>query len=172
MLSRQRLLKLSLIVGLLGSGGLLGFLAKTPQAGNTKGIGSTMPPAVVSSASAQTPQTSYTKDINALMVERRDVLSKRVDALKIRFEGGQMQADGFYRAKNELLSAEFELATTREDRLAALKSQLANYQSLEKRALDLQVVGAKDGQVEHVLSATADRLLAEIQVLRELATGN
>lgn len=145
MLYRQGILKLSLIVGLMGLGGLLSFAAQSPQAGKAK-------------------------DINILMEERRDVLAKIVDVLKRRNQQGLTQLDAVCRAHNELLSAELELAKTREDRLAALNSQLANFQTLENQALEYQKLGVRGGEVEVVLSATAGRLQAEIQILREWAT--
>lgn len=142
---RKELLKLSLIVGLVGMSGFFGFAAQSPQAGDTK-------------------------NIDTLMVERRNVLTKLVEVLRARHQMGLINADVVFRAQNELLSAELALAKTREDRLTALKSQLTNYQAMEQRALELQKVGQRGGDTELVLAATAARLQAEIELLRELAS--
>jgi len=122
------------------------------------------------SFAAQSPQDGNAKDINTLMIERRDVLAKLVDVLKGRHERGLTQVNSVYLAQNELLRAELELAKTRQDRLAALNSQLAIFQSLENEALALGKAGVRGGEAEVSLSATAGRLQAEIQILRELAT--
>lgn len=142
MLKRQVLLQLSLLVVFVGLGSFYLFAAQPSQAESTK-------------------------DINTLMVERRDVLVKLVEILRNRHQQGIIPIDTFYQAQNDLLSVELELAKTREDRLAALNSQLTNFRSLEQRALELQKVGTRGGEPDAVLTATAQRLKVEIQILRE-----
>jgi hypothetical protein len=121
---------------------------------------------------AQPAQKADAEKIKRLMLERRDTLLKIVETFRSRYERGTMKIDAVYRAQSDLLNAELDLAKTREERLAALNSQLANCQAIEARALELQKVGALGGEVEFVLTATAARLQAEIQILRESATEN
>jgi endo-1,4-beta-mannosidase len=121
---------------------------------------------------AQPSQKADADKMHRLMLERRDILLKIVETFKSRYERGTIKIDAVYRAQSDLLSAELDLAKTREDRLAALNSQLANCQSIETRAVELQKVGAQGGEVESVLTATAARLQAEIQILRESSTDN
>ena len=119
---------------------------------------------------AQPVQRADAEKMNRLMLERRDVLFQIVLTFKSRYERGTIKMDAVYRAQSELLNAELELAKTKEDRLAALNSQLANCQSMELMAIALQKVGSLGGETETVLAATAGRLQAEIQILRESAT--
>lgn len=115
---------------------------------------------------AQPAQNADADKINRLMLERRDILLKIVEAIKTRYEAGDIKIDAVYRAQSDVLNAELELAKTREDRLAALKSQLALCQSMEQEARVQQKA------IESVLTATAARLQAEIQILRESGTEN
>ena len=147
MFCRIGFLKLSLIVGVLGLGFALSLGAQSPQSA----------------------QSGNANNVQTLMLERRDVLTKLVQVLKKRYEQGLMQIDAVYRAENELLSLEIELAKTPEERLAAMKTQLENFQLLEKQATERQKVGSRGGEVEAVLAATSNRLNAEIQILRESA---
>jgi len=106
------------------------------------------------------------------MAERRDALQKIVEVFKSKYDRGMVKIDTVYRAQNDLLNAELDLATTKGDRVAIMKKQLENFQSMESRALELQKIGAQGGEVEVVLTATAARLQAEIQWLRESRTSD
>ena len=124
---------------------------------------------------SQPAQRADAEKMNRLMLERRDVLRKIVEVLMSRHRGGignKGNFDDVYRAQSELLRAELELAKTKEDRLAVLNSQLANCQSLESLVIQMQKVGVRGGEAGNVLVATAARLQAEIQILRESGTEN
>ena len=121
---------------------------------------------------SQPAQRADAEKMNRLMLERRDVLRKIVEVFMSRHQGGMVKFDDVYRAQSELLRAELELAKTKEDRLAVLNSQLANCQSLESLVIQMQKVGVRGGEAGNVLVATAARLQAEIQILRESGTEN
>ena len=120
----------------------------------------------------QPSQSTDNEKINRLMEERRDALQKIVEVFKSKYDRGMVKIDTVYRAQNDLLNAELDLATTKGDRVAIMKKQLENFQSMESRALELQKIGAQGGEVEVVLTATAARLQAEIQWLRESRTSD
>lgn len=120
----------------------------------------------------QPSQSTDNEQINRLMAERRDALQKIVEVFKSKYDRGMVKIDTVYRAQNDLLNAELDLATTKGDRVAIMKKQLENFQSMESRARDLQKIGAQGGEVEVVLTATAARLQAEIQWLRESRTSD
>ncbi len=103
--------------------------------------------------------------LTSLLEERRDVLKTRVEALEALFKIARSPREAVTSARNDLLDAEYELATNRAQRIDVLQQKLANakeYESLmEQQNRDARVTQAD------VLMATARRLGVEIELLRE-----
>lgn len=101
-----------------------------------------------------------------LMVQRRDVLKERWEALnQIRERGVVTDVDAHIDARTDLLGAELELAKTRQQRVALRLAMVNELKMLEESYQVIMKHGA--GTAQDVLAVRAERLLAEIELLRE-----
>ncbi len=103
--------------------------------------------------------------LNELLTERRDTLAKRVVTLETKFAQGQLIIDAVIAARDQLLDAELQLVKTKKQRVAIYQKRIDNMRELEdsvKRRLDNGLATP-----ESLLSATAARLQAEIDLVRE-----
>jgi hypothetical protein len=114
-----------------------------------------------------TLQQDDSKEIRALMIERREALAKIVELTNLRYERGLLQVHEVCRSQLDLLAADLELAITKEERLKVLNARLESLRTLEKRSMELQKVGQRGGETDSVLMATAARLQAEIELKRD-----
>lgn len=122
---------------------------------------------VATVTTAQNEPTSVNVQIRDLLTQKLDVLKERLEGAKQRFDAGQIPQDRLLRARLDLLRAELDLANSRADRIAVLESQLQTRQELEQ--LHMRRHSDGPGTLETRLIATADRLDAEIALLREKA---
>jgi hypothetical protein len=111
-------------------------------------------------------QDQASKQLEALLKERRDTLRQMVENLEV----GQRSGTGItelsvLHARNELLDAELDLAKTREERVAVREKMVANLKVIEKAAEMQYRMGTTTP--ETLLRAKAARLKAEAQLLRE-----
>jgi hypothetical protein len=120
--------------------------------------------------SAKTLASDPSPELRRLMIEHRDVLKQTVEAMQTKLNSGLDSVEAVYEASIQLVEAELALATTREERLAALKANLEFCQKLELRAQDYQKAGLRNGDAANVLRAKANRLKAEIRLLRETSS--
>ena len=121
--------------------------------------------AISGSFTSQNDDASLDKRIHTLLVERRDTLRQRSAALDERFTQGRVVFESVLFARNDLLDAELELASSKAERIAAHEKRLDNYRELEKLMMARHAVGAST--TEDGLMAKAARLRAEIELLRE-----
>lgn len=115
------------------------------------------------------PEADKPEDaIRDLMNEREQVLQKLVDVAKAQYEQGNASLDSVISAERELLDAKLDSATTRGERIAIRESQLKLAQLRERKVAKL--VEFADGSPRDLMTAKANRLTAQIQLLREKAT--
>jgi hypothetical protein len=107
------------------------------------------------------PQTA----MKALLQERRDVLAERVSVLEKRYAGGTTSVRTVLKAKDQLLDAELQLATTKDQRMVLYRKRRDNLRRLEDFVKKLYEGG--QCEFERTLSVTASRLQADIDLLRE-----
>jgi hypothetical protein len=129
--------------------------------------------AVVSTTGADAPQPQQddtSKQLESLLKERRDTLSKVVDLLDARFRSGfgGIKEETVLPASNHVLDAELELAPTKAKRVAIREKVVANLRKVEKFN-EMRRKGPSLAPPEDLLQAKAARLKAEIQLLREKA---
>ena len=103
--------------------------------------------------------------LNELLTERRDTLAKRLATLETKSAQGQLKIDAVIAARDQLLDAELQLAKTKEQRLAIFQKRIDNMRELE----DSVKLQNENGLAtpESLLAATAARLQAEIDLVRE-----
>lgn len=102
--------------------------------------------------------------IRELMTQKRDALQERVDEMQKLHGGGTVTTDKVLDAQLDLTKAQLELATSKEDRLSVLKSQVQIFRDLEQAAKSRYESGT--ALRAEVLNAKASRLDAEIALLR------
>lgn len=114
---------------------------------------------------AAPPAGGARAEIAALMIERVEVLAKRVEAVKMQYEVGAVDLESVLDAQEDLDQAQLPLAETQAARLAIHQSRLQSAKQLEA----VMQQRARDGIVNmaDVYLATAARLQAEIDLLRE-----
>lgn len=114
---------------------------------------------------AAPPAGGASAEIAALMIERVEVLAKRVEAVKMQYEVGAVDLESVLDAQEDLDQAQLPLAETQAARLAIHQSRLQSAKQLEA----VMQQRARDGIVNmaDVYLATAARLQAEIDLLRE-----
>lgn len=100
-----------------------------------------------------------------LMNERKQLLERMVEVVRWKFEQGECVIDEVIVAERELLDARLELAATQTQRIAILESQLELARNLETQVARSVDHGHLDPP--SLLRAKADRLQAEIELLRE-----
>jgi hypothetical protein len=125
---------------------------------------------VIASAIAADPpvpgQDEASQQLEFLLKARRDTLRQIVNLLEAeRRTGGRATEEPILRASNQLLDAELDLASTKAERIALREKVVTNLQQIEK--ITAAQVGFGVRKPEEALQATAARLKAEIQLLRE-----
>jgi hypothetical protein len=112
----------------------------------------------------QGADSSSTK-LRSLLEQRRDVLKTRVEILDALFTSSRGSREAVTTARNDLLDAEYELATKKTQRIEVLQKKLENAKEyellMEQRKKDARATQAD------VLMATALRLGIEVKLLRE-----
>ena len=121
--------------------------------------------ALSSNGVSQEKQANPENKIAELMKQRRDILQKRVDALVSQYEAGEIQIMSVISARDDLYQAELELASAKADRVKICELRFKNMAELEKVTTIRYSQGV--GSFEDKLLATAAKLQAEIDLLRE-----
>lgn len=103
--------------------------------------------------------------VHVLLTQRRDTLRTLVKLVGERFRAGQVNFDVVIRASDQLLNLELELAEGQDARLAIRKQRVELMRDFEKVA-DARFRAGQATQ-EDVLTAQAERLGAEIELLKE-----
>ena len=108
---------------------------------------------------------SQAAKIAKLMHQKHDALQQRYEVIKGRYQDGSVQYDHVAAAYDDVMKARLDLAASRQERLGICKQRVDNLRSLE----ELVESRVKTGQepMEHKLLATASRIQAEIDCLRE-----
>ena len=115
-------------------------------------------------------KTDSAQKIQALLLERRDVLKQRLLVLETQLKNGLISAlDIVVSARNDLLKAELALATNKQQRVELLRQRLKNFQEFEK--YNKERFDAGQGSFEtDVLLSQAERIQAQIDLMREEET--
>ena len=119
-----------------------------------------------SAARAQQANESDSRsELTRLLTKRRDTLQMRVELLEQRLAQSDAMIDSVVTARNQLLDANLQLATTKNQRLDILRKRIENMRGLE----DATKQRHEDGKTTmvSVLAVTAGRLQAEIDLARE-----
>ena len=103
--------------------------------------------------------------IRDLLTQKRDVLKERLDGTQQLYDVGDTQPDRVLNARTDLLRAELDLVTSKAERIAVLESQLKTQKEFEQWATRRFEDGTDSFDAKFI--ATADRLEAEIALLRE-----
>ena len=103
--------------------------------------------------------------LTSLLEERRDVLKARVEMLERLAAIARSTPEALIAARDDLLAAEYELATGSDQRIGVLQQKLENARQLES-VMQQRKRDAKGTEVE-VLTAKAGRLGVEIELLKE-----
>lgn len=115
-------------------------------------------------STGQTKSISESPKVDALLKERRDTLKKRLDTLESMLTYPKGSYIAVLDARDDFLRSELELTATKNERLALLKSRVANLNDVEEHYKALKVAGqASDPEI---LWAKARRLDAEIDLER------
>ena len=124
----------------------------------------------VNPARAQPPAKDPAAKLESLMEERRDVLQKAVEILTAQYRVGTVDFRRLSLALNRLGTAKLELAKNQDERIAACQKQIESRRDIEK----ICQARLKAGTVTEadVLDASAERMTAEIRLLREKAGDN
>ncbi len=118
-------------------------------------------------SAGQPPETVVTGEIEALQRQRVDTLRQLVDELQVRHEHGIVADDVLIRANHRLLAAELDLAREPAERIDICRRQLDLFQHLEaltSARFETETIPHSD-----VLEIQAERMLVEIQLLKEQA---
>jgi hypothetical protein len=118
-----------------------------------------------------TRQGEPSKEIQALQIEKRDVLRQKAKLVEAKYKMGNVAFDVKMAADNQLLDAEFDLATAQAQRIAICDKKLKNLEEwqtyLEKR---------KKGGYSFSQTALFDAQIAcidaKIQLAKEKNVGN
>ena len=105
--------------------------------------------------------------LKSLKQEYMNTLQSRVDAVESRYKIGQSPLPQLVSARIDLLDAELEFATTRGERVEILKRKVDNLREKESLVKEGQKSGLLGSSPEDALLATAERLRAEIALVRE-----
>ena len=70
-------------------------------------------------------------ELTELLIERRDVLKKRVDVLEQKLSQGLLKVDSVVAAREQHLGAELQLVTTQQHRLEIYQKRIYNMRKLE-----------------------------------------
>ncbi len=107
--------------------------------------------------------------LNALQLERRDVLQLAVKQAEESYRSGVMPYTSIPRTTINLLHAELDLAPDRAGRIAVRERMVTQFKEIERAVAEQVKAVAADSTV--LLEAKAARLQAEIDLLREAADG-
>ena len=107
---------------------------------------------------------SSTKKIRALMEQRANVLQKNAEAVEAQHRSGTVGLDDLLNAKTLWIEAKLDLATSDDERIELLNTQLENARAIEERVAALQKIGARGGSDTELYLATAERLSVEIRL--------
>jgi hypothetical protein len=123
---------------------------------------------VSTSTFAQTDERDATHaKLQTLLRDRNNTLQERVDALKSMRKSGSVEYDRLASAIDELLLAKLEVASTDAERIALCRQRIDNLRANEEFAALRFEQGS--GSLDKKLIATARRLQAEIDCVREMA---
>ena len=103
--------------------------------------------------------------LDALLKERRDTFRQLLKMARARHRLGGATVESVIHASLQLLQAELEMAKGSGERIAIHKQMIELLRTLEKTAQQKFKAGAV--RQDEVLKAKADRLQAEIRLLRE-----
>lgn len=110
--------------------------------------------------------------LRALLVQRRDVLKRRYEMMKVRLKlpSGTtgVALEDCIAAHNQFLMAELEMSSDRQQRLELLQKRIDNFRGLERQA----EVRVRRGLQGDASLEEAARLQAEIDFVREQARDN
>lgn len=109
---------------------------------------------------------STTKQLEALLAERRDVLKQRLDAFESLEHFPQGSFESTIDARDDYLDAELELTSDKNKRVAILQQKLENAKKRET-LIDTRAQGGQALKTD-ALKATARRLDVEIALVREM----
>ena len=114
---------------------------------------------------AHQSQEETSTELKDLLTKRRDVLQHLVDTYEKKLSQGRTQVDPVVAAREQLLDAKLQLATSKKQRLEICQKRIDNMWRLET-AMKLR---SEAGQttLESLLLARAGRLQAEIDLARE-----
>ena len=102
--------------------------------------------------------------LNELLTKRRDTLKTRVEVLEQMHANGRLNLTTVLAGRDQLLDAELQLSKTKEQRLTLYQMRIENMRAIEDTVKRRYENGRSS--LESVLSATAARLQAEIDLLR------
>ncbi|TWT87011.1 hypothetical protein [Stieleria varia] len=108
-------------------------------------------------------------NVRQLLTERRDTLRERLDAVEASYKSGRTETTVVIAAETQLLDAELELTNQPADRIAIRERVVANMKRIEdwtRQQFDNGIALQQD-----VLLTKAERLQAEIELLRERGIG-
>ena len=114
---------------------------------------------------AQDTNDNGSDEIRQLMSKRVDVLQDRLQRFEHAYEKGSVSLDEYLPKKSELLAAQLEYSSNASERITLRKSHLSSLRELEEQIR----LGHEAGRFADfdLLGITADRLKAEIELLRE-----
>ncbi len=121
---------------------------------------------LTSTLTAQNQGRPNSAKMKALMEARRDTLKTRLEAFESKYKSGLTKADFVFASRKDFFKAELTLAPTKDERIAVLKKLVAN--AMENESLFTQRVnaGSPDYSQTDLLFATAERLEADIELLK------
>jgi hypothetical protein len=134
-------------------------------------VGLTAAAVVIASAGLAEPAPAVNaagaEKLAALQGERRDVLRDAAEQAQVLFQNGRAEYSAVQRLTIALLNAELDLAPDRAARIAVREQILKQRKATEELAVAQKAAARLAGMT--VLEAKADRLQAEIELLREKA---
>ena len=135
---------------------------------------------VVQGADADTPETGDAEEpdnvsrtsngIDDLTSELLETLREMVGYTERQYSAGTTQLDVVFRAREKLFGVQLDLAQSQPERLRILEQRLDNRREFE--AFVDQAVSAGIRTPEKLLEAKADRLEAQMALLKEQASGS
>jgi hypothetical protein len=105
--------------------------------------------------------------LTSLKQEYINALQSRVDAVESRYKIGTSPLPHLVSARIDLLDAELDFATTRDERVEILKRKVEILREKESFVKEGQKAGSPGSSLEDAILATAERLRAEIALVRE-----
>lgn len=118
---------------------------------------------------ANESREQYESELQQLLTERKTLLSRNVESMKIFFESGRASMDEYRDANIALLRAEMDLCKTRDDRLKILE-KIIQFQTTCEARVARRAAEGRATQME-VNMAKVARLEAQIELIRENLKG-